>query len=87
MFGCAPKLGLSITPTSNEIIHVLLNEEDLQAHVNDKPSDNTLHNANSIIILYANAFDGLLSSDDNGNDEEIRIGKPRPERVLIFPDC
>jgi hypothetical protein len=28
----------------------------------------------------------LLSSGDNGNDEEIRIGKPRPERVLIFPD-
>jgi hypothetical protein len=54
MFGCAPKLGLSITPTSNEIIHVLLNEEDLQTHVNDKPSDNTPHNANSNVILYAN---------------------------------
>jgi deoxyribodipyrimidine photolyase-like uncharacterized protein len=23
---------------------------------------------------------------DNGNDEEIRISKPQPKQVLIFPD-
>ena len=27
---------------------------------------------------FIRALDGLLSSGDNGNDEEIRIDKPRP---------
>ena len=44
MFGCAPKVGLSTTPIPNEILQVLQKEEDLQAHLNDKPSDNAPHN-------------------------------------------
>jgi hypothetical protein len=47
MFRCAPKVGLSTTTILNEILQVLQKEEDIQAHLNDKPSDNTPDNANS----------------------------------------
>jgi hypothetical protein len=30
-------------------------------------------------------FYASIRNGDSGNDEEIRIGKARPERVLIFP--
>ena len=45
MFACAPKVGLSTTPIPNEILQVLQKEEDLQAHLNDKPYGYTLDNA------------------------------------------
>ena len=35
------------TPIPNGILQVLQKEEDVQAHLNYKPSDNTLDNANS----------------------------------------
>jgi len=54
MFGCAPKVGLSITPIPNEILQVRQNEEDLQAHLNDSSSDNTPDNANSNVNLIEN---------------------------------
>ena len=44
-----PKVGLSTSPILNEILQVLQKEEDLQAHLNDKPSDNTPDsNVNSV---------------------------------------
>jgi hypothetical protein len=58
MFGCVPKVGLSTTPFPNEIFQVLQMEEDLQAHLNDKPSDNAPDNTNSKV----NSVD-----DDNAN--------------------
>ena len=48
MLGCTLKVGLSTTPIPNEILQVLQKEEDLQAHLNDKPSDNTPDNANTL---------------------------------------
>jgi hypothetical protein len=59
MFGCAPKVGLSTTTILNEMLQVLQKEEDLQAHLNDKPSDNAPDNTSS----NANSLD-----DDNSND-------------------
>jgi hypothetical protein len=39
MFGCVPKVvGLSTTPFPNEILQVLQKAENLQAHLNDKPT-------------------------------------------------
>ena len=55
MFGCASKVGLSKTPILNEILQVLQKEQDLQAHLNDKPSDNIPDNVNSV-------------EDNNSND-------------------
>ena len=55
----------------------------------DLPSFDFINSEILSSVMSTNAMtslDGLLSSGDNGNDEEIRIGKPRPERVLIFPD-
>ena len=64
MLGCAPTIGLSTTPIPNEILQVLQKEEDLQAHLNDKPSDNapdnTSSNANSVC-------------DDNSNDIPVPL--------------
>ena len=50
MFRCAPKVGLSTTPIPNQIIQVLQNVEELQAHLNDQPSENTPDNVNSILV-------------------------------------
>ena len=47
------------TTILNEMLHVLQKEEDLQAHLNDKPSDNAPDNTSS----NANSLD-----DDNSND-------------------
>jgi hypothetical protein len=47
MFGCAPKVGLSTSTILNEMLQVLQKEEDLQAHLNDKPSDNAPDNTSS----------------------------------------
>jgi hypothetical protein len=58
MFGCVPKVGLSTTTIPNEILQVQQKEEDLQAHLNDKPSDKAPDNTNIII----NSID-----DDNAN--------------------
>ena len=41
------KVGLSTTTIPNEILQVLQKEEDVQAHVNYKPSDNAPDNANT----------------------------------------
>jgi hypothetical protein len=59
MFGCAPKVGLSTTTILNEMLQVLQKEEDLQAHLNDKPSDNATDNTSSNV----NSLD-----DNNSND-------------------
>ena len=66
MFGCAPKVGLSTTPIPNEILQVLQKEEDLQAHVNDKPSDNANSNVNSV--------EDNNSNDTNNISWEIDMG-------------
>jgi uncharacterized Fe-S radical SAM superfamily protein PflX len=50
MFRCAPKVGLSTTPIPNQIIQVLQKVEELQAHLNDQPSENTPDNVNSILV-------------------------------------
>ena len=47
MLGCAPKVGLSKTPIPDELLQVLQKQEDLQAHLNEKPSDNAPDNTNS----------------------------------------
>ena len=70
MFGCAPKVGLSTTPIPNEILQVLQKEEDLQAHLNDKPSDNTPDNANSNV----NSVEDNNSNDTNNISWEIDMG-------------
>ena len=66
MFGCPSKVGLSKTPTLNEILKVLQKEEDLQAHLNDKPSDNIPDNVNS----YSNVNS---LEDNNSNDIPVPI--------------
>jgi hypothetical protein len=40
MFDCALKVALSTTTIPHEILQVIQKEEDVQAHVNYKPSDN-----------------------------------------------
>ena len=70
MFGCEPKVGLSTTPILNEILQVLQKEEDLQAHLNDKPSDNTPDNANSNV----NSVEDNNSNDTNNISWEIDMG-------------
>ena len=57
MFGCPSKVGLSKTPTLNEILKVLQKEEDLQAHLNDKPSDNM------------NSYSNVNSLEDNNSND------------------
>ena len=61
MFGCPSKVGLSKTPTLNEILKVLQKEEDLQAHLNDKPSDNIPDNVNS--------YSNVNSLEDNNSND------------------
>ena len=70
MFGCAPKVGLSTTPILNEILQVLQKEEDLQAHLNDKPSDKTPDNANSNV----NSVEDNNLNDTNNISWEIDMG-------------
>jgi len=61
MFGCPSKVGLSKTPILNEILKVLQKEEDLQAHLNDKPSDNIPDNVNS--------YSNVNSVEDNNSND------------------
>jgi len=57
MLGCAPKFGLSKTPIPNEILQVLQKQEGLQAHLNDKPSDNAPDNNNVNSVNDNNSID------------------------------
>ena len=66
MFGCTPNVGLSTTPIPNEILQVLQKEEDLQAHLNDKPSDNANSNVKSV--------EDNNSNDTNNISWEIDMG-------------
>jgi len=66
MFGCAPKVDLSTTLILNEILQVLQKEEDLQAHLNDKPSDNANSNVKSV--------EDNNSNDTNNISWEIDMG-------------
>ena len=45
-----PKLVHQKTPIPNELLQVLQKQEDVQAHLNDKPSDNAPDNTNSNVI-------------------------------------
>jgi len=51
------------TPIPNGILQVLQKEEDVQAHLNYKPSDNTLDNANSNDTVEDNNLNDILMMD------------------------
>jgi hypothetical protein len=66
-----------------------ITEDNISELMKSKDSKSTQRAVTRSIKLFLDFFiqkNGLLSSGDNGNDEEIRIGKPRPERMLIFPE-
>jgi hypothetical protein len=65
------------TPIPNELLQVLHKQEDLQAHLNDKPSDNAHDNTNSNI----NSVD-----DNNSNDIPVPMDCEHECYGDIIPD-